>query len=338
MGRGPANGVPELPSSTSAGRRSATRCDWSTSLFQEGVRVLDDRETVLATVPMPTPIVEPEPEEGEELEEGELPEGRRAPEGEELPKAPEDAPAEGAGTSKARRGPAVRLFRRGEQRFDAGPARRGPRQSGPRVRAYAHNAAGSCFDELARRHCASWRSNFVGSAGGDPARRPAAGAAEAGDVHERLGSLVAARPSGSSRSSPSAARRSRRRRPRGGPASGAAGGGLAGHNGLRSIAQHLGSQDFLRLRIGMGCPGRGTFVRSPTACSRCFHAEDPEALVARAADAVETIARDGAEAAQQRSGRRSRTRRGPRRASRSSAGSRQQSSYVHSRVFRPRGG
>ena len=30
-----------------------------------------------------------------------------------------------------------------------------------------------------------------------------------------------------------------------------AGGGLAGHNGLRSLAQALGTQDFLRLRIGV---------------------------------------------------------------------------------------
>src|SRR5439155_7221222 len=35
------------------------------------------------------------------------------------------------------------------------------------------------------------------------------------------------------------------------------GGGLAGHNGLRSIARELGSQDFLRVRIGVGRPGRG---------------------------------------------------------------------------------
>lgn len=32
------------------------------------------------------------------------------------------------------------------------------------------------------------------------------------------------------------------------------GGGLAGHNGLKSIAQHLGTQDFYRLRIGVGKP------------------------------------------------------------------------------------
>jgi len=33
------------------------------------------------------------------------------------------------------------------------------------------------------------------------------------------------------------------------------GGGLAGHNGLKSIKQALGSADFMRLRIGVGRPG-----------------------------------------------------------------------------------
>jgi PTH1 family peptidyl-tRNA hydrolase len=78
------------------------------------------------------------------------------------------------------------------------------------------------------------------------------------------------------------------------------GGGLAGHNGLRSLAQQLGSQEFLRLRIGVGRPGRGDprpvsdWVLSPFAPE-----EDAEALVARAADAVETIVADGLGAAQQ---------------------------------------
>lgn len=36
------------------------------------------------------------------------------------------------------------------------------------------------------------------------------------------------------------------------------GGGLAGHNGLKSIAQHLGSQEFYRMRIGIGRPPRGS--------------------------------------------------------------------------------
>ncbi len=35
------------------------------------------------------------------------------------------------------------------------------------------------------------------------------------------------------------------------------GGGLAGHNGLRSVAQHLSSKDFARLRIGIGRPRHG---------------------------------------------------------------------------------
>ena len=80
-----------------------------------------------------------------------------------------------------------------------------------------------------------------------------------------------------------------------------AGGGLAGHNGLRSLGQHLGSQDFLRLRIGVGRPERGDprpvadWVLSPF-----DDVVDVEALVSRGADAVETIARDGVEEAQQR--------------------------------------
>ena len=79
------------------------------------------------------------------------------------------------------------------------------------------------------------------------------------------------------------------------------GGGLAGHNGLRSIAQALGTNDFLRLRIGVGRPERGDprpvadYVLSP------FPPEvDVEALVARAADAVETMASEGLEVAQRR--------------------------------------
>ena len=33
------------------------------------------------------------------------------------------------------------------------------------------------------------------------------------------------------------------------------GGGLGGHNGLKDIAAHLGTQDFWRLRLGIGHPG-----------------------------------------------------------------------------------
>jgi PTH1 family peptidyl-tRNA hydrolase len=72
------------------------------------------------------------------------------------------------------------------------------------------------------------------------------------------------------------------------------GGGLAGHNGLRSIAAQLGSPDFLRLRVGVGRPGRGDprpvadYVLSPFAPE-----DDEETIVKRAADAVESAAASG---------------------------------------------
>jgi PTH1 family peptidyl-tRNA hydrolase len=77
------------------------------------------------------------------------------------------------------------------------------------------------------------------------------------------------------------------------------GGGLAGHNGLRSLRQTLGSAEFLRLRVGVGRPGRGD--RRPVAdyvLSPFEPDEDPEGLVARAADAVESLVRDGLERTQ----------------------------------------
>ena len=79
------------------------------------------------------------------------------------------------------------------------------------------------------------------------------------------------------------------------------GGGLAGHNGLRSIASSLGTQDFLRLRIGVGRPERGD--RRPVADYVLSEFEpefDVDALVARSADAVESLARDGLDATQSR--------------------------------------
>ena len=77
------------------------------------------------------------------------------------------------------------------------------------------------------------------------------------------------------------------------------GGGLAGHNGLRSIAGRLGSPEFLRLRVGVGRPGRGDprdiadFVLAPFAPE-----DDAESIVARAADAVESLASVGLDEAQ----------------------------------------
>jgi peptidyl-tRNA hydrolase, PTH1 family len=80
-----------------------------------------------------------------------------------------------------------------------------------------------------------------------------------------------------------------------------AGGGLAGHNGLRSIARELGTQDFLRLRIGVGRPERGDPRPLADYVLSNFEPHDEaEAIVSRAADAVETIAREGLEPAQRR--------------------------------------
>ena len=77
------------------------------------------------------------------------------------------------------------------------------------------------------------------------------------------------------------------------------GGGLAGHNGLRSIAQHLQTPDFLRLRIGVGRPERGD--RRPLAdyvLSDFEPHDDADALIARAADAVEQLDAEGLERTQ----------------------------------------
>jgi PTH1 family peptidyl-tRNA hydrolase len=77
------------------------------------------------------------------------------------------------------------------------------------------------------------------------------------------------------------------------------GGGLAGHNGLRSIAKHVGTGEFLRLRVGVGRPGRGDrrgvadYVLSPFASD-----DDAAGMVVRAADAIETLLRDGLDGAQ----------------------------------------
>jgi PTH1 family peptidyl-tRNA hydrolase len=79
------------------------------------------------------------------------------------------------------------------------------------------------------------------------------------------------------------------------------GGGLAGHNGLRSVVQHLGTPDFLRLRIGVGRPGRGDRRDLADYVLSDFEPhEDADALVRRAADAVETLDAEGLESAQRR--------------------------------------
>jgi PTH1 family peptidyl-tRNA hydrolase len=79
------------------------------------------------------------------------------------------------------------------------------------------------------------------------------------------------------------------------------GGGLAGHNGLRSIAKTLGTQDFSRLRIGIGKPptkeqGADYVLQRPTGARKAAMAE----FVAEAADALEMLLDYEFEDAQQR--------------------------------------
>src|SRR3954463_1204738 len=83
------------------------------------------------------------------------------------------------------------------------------------------------------------------------------------------------------------------------------GGGLAGHNGLRSIAQHLKTPEFIRLRIGVGRPDRG----DPRPLADYVLADfaphdDADTLISRAADAVEQLDAEGLERTQARVNRR----------------------------------
>ena len=79
------------------------------------------------------------------------------------------------------------------------------------------------------------------------------------------------------------------------------GGGLAGHNGLRSIVQHLGTDDFLRLRVGVGRPDRGDRRSLADYLLSDFDPHDnAETIVTRAADAVEALDAEGLERAQSR--------------------------------------
>ncbi len=78
-----------------------------------------------------------------------------------------------------------------------------------------------------------------------------------------------------------------------------AGGGLAGNNGLRSICAHLHTQDFLRVRIGIGKPpskerGAGHVLSKLPPKERALL----DVAVQHAADAVEVLVAEGVDAAQ----------------------------------------
>ena len=195
----------------------------------------------------------------------------------------------------------MRLFRRGESASTLDLLVAGLGNPGREYERTRHNAGWLVLDELARRHGGTWRSKFSGSLA----------EMRLGDL--RLALLKPETYMNESGRLVGAAVRFFKVEPEqvlvvhddvdldAGRLQARAGGGLAGHNGLRSLAQHLGSQDFLRLRIGVGRPGRGDprpvadWVLSPFAPD-----DDAEGLVARGADAVEAIASDGLEAAQQR--------------------------------------
>jgi len=195
----------------------------------------------------------------------------------------------------------VRLFRRGEPASTLDLLVVGLGNPGREYERTRHNVGWLVVDELARRLEGRWREKFSGRL------------AEVRVDGLRLALLKPETFMNDSGRSVAAAARFFKVEPESllvvhddvdleaGRLQARSGGGLAGHNGLRSLAQALGTQDFLRLRIGVGRPGRGDprsvadYVLSPFATE-----EDVGALVSRGADAVEMVAREGVEATQQR--------------------------------------
>ena len=164
-----------------------------------------------------------------------------------------------------------------------------------------HNVGAMVVDELARRHGGSWRGKFNGQL------------AEIRIDQHKVGLLKPETYMNESGRSVQATARFFKLEPDAilvvhdegdfdlGRLQARLGGGLAGHNGLRSVAQHLGTRDFMRLRVGVGRPGRGD-RRAPAdyVLSNFEPADDPETIVARAADAVETLDAEGLDRAQAR--------------------------------------
>jgi PTH1 family peptidyl-tRNA hydrolase len=195
----------------------------------------------------------------------------------------------------------LRLFRRGEAASTLDLLVAGLGNPGREYEQTRHNVGWLVADELAQRHAGSFRSKFSGRV------------AEVRLGDRRLALLKPETYMNESGRSVGAAARFYKVPPEQtllvhddvdleeGRLQARLGGGLAGHNGLRSIAQHLGTNEFLRLRIGVGRPGRGD--RRPVA-DYVLSPFDPhvevDELVTRAADAVEVVATQGLAAAQQR--------------------------------------
>jgi len=195
----------------------------------------------------------------------------------------------------------VRLFRRGETASTLDLLVAGLGNPGREYARNRHNVGWVVIDELAKRHGGSFRGKFSGQLSeirlGDlrlALLKPETYMNESGRSLGAAARFFKVEPGAILVAHDDVDLEPERLQAR-------LGGGLAGHNGLRSIAQALGTQDFLRLRIGVGRPGRGD--RRPVAdyvLSDFDEPTDVDALVSRAADAVETIASDGLEPAQQR--------------------------------------
>jgi len=69
------------------------------------------------------------------------------------------------------------------------------------------------------------------------------------------------------------------------------GGGLAGHNGLKSLKSELGGADFQRVRVGVGRPDSTDpdVVAGYVLARFAEPADEVRAVIARAADAAETL-------------------------------------------------
>lgn len=79
------------------------------------------------------------------------------------------------------------------------------------------------------------------------------------------------------------------------------GGGIAGHNGLRSIVEQLGTKDFFRIRLGIGRPAGQQEVVSWVLAK--FTREDQSVvagLLPRSTQAIETLITDGIAKSQSR--------------------------------------
>ena len=195
----------------------------------------------------------------------------------------------------------MRLFRRGSGASTLDLLIAGLGNPGPEHARDRHNVGWMVVDELARRQDASFRSRFRGRLAD----------ARVGD--SRVALLKPETYMNESGRSISAAARFFKVEPEDllvvhddvdlpiGRLQVRMGGGLAGHNGLRSIAQALGTPEFSRVRIGVGRPGRGDPRRVSDYVLSPFDAEDDvELLISRAADAVEAVLADGLTATQQR--------------------------------------